>query len=155
VVELSADFIVGLFERDVRARRRLVELLVSEPEIRLAIVNAVLREVALKSDIEGLGGELREELEKLRREFREEFKGVRREFREGLEKVRLELRDYVNLRIGEVGDYLVKYIDGRVADLHRRIDDLGRWLRATLVAVLLTLISTVLSPLVLKILGIL
>ena len=41
-MELTAEDIVRLFEGDVRARRRLAELLVGEPDVRLAIVNAVL-----------------------------------------------------------------------------------------------------------------
>jgi predicted nucleic acid-binding Zn-ribbon protein len=51
---LTADQIVDLFERDLRARKRLAELIVMEPDIRLAIINAVLREVATKDDIKAL-----------------------------------------------------------------------------------------------------
>jgi len=35
----------------------LQKLLVSEPDVRLAIINAVLRDVATKSDIERIRGE--------------------------------------------------------------------------------------------------
>jgi len=38
-------------------RKRLAELLVSEPDVRLAIINAVLRDVAAKSGIEEVGDE--------------------------------------------------------------------------------------------------
>jgi chromosome segregation ATPase len=51
---LTADQIFDLFERDLRARKRLAELIVMEPDIRLAIINAVLREVATKDDIKAL-----------------------------------------------------------------------------------------------------
>ena len=71
MVELTADMIVNLFEEDVRARKRLAELLVMEPDVRLAIINAVLRDVATKDDIEKLRREMREEIEKLRGELRE------------------------------------------------------------------------------------
>ena len=54
MVELSADRIVELFEEDVGARKRLAELLVGVPDVRLAIINAVLRDVATKSDIDKL-----------------------------------------------------------------------------------------------------
>ena len=57
-MSLSAMDIVKLFEEDVHARKRLAELLVGEPDIRLAIINAVLRDVATKSDIEKLRGEI-------------------------------------------------------------------------------------------------
>jgi len=56
---LTADQIVDLFERDLRARKRLAELIVMEPDIRLAIINAVLREVATKDDIKALENDIK------------------------------------------------------------------------------------------------
>ncbi len=56
---MTADQIVDLFERDLRARKRLAELIVMEPDIRLAIINAVLREVATKDDIKALESYIR------------------------------------------------------------------------------------------------
>ena len=65
-MEIAAERIVRLFEEDLRARRRLAELLASEPDIRLAIINAVLRDVATRQDI----AELRRSLEaKIEREI--------------------------------------------------------------------------------------
>jgi hypothetical protein len=55
---LTAEDVVRLFEADARARRRLAELLVSEPDVRLAVINAVLRDVATKSDLEALKREV-------------------------------------------------------------------------------------------------
>lgn len=69
---VSAEDIVELFERDVKARRRLAELLVMEPDVRLAIINAVLRDVATKQDI----AELRRSIEA---KIEREIDGVRRE----------------------------------------------------------------------------
>jgi len=69
LVELTAEAIVELFRGDVRARKELAELLISEPDIRLAIINAVLRDVATKSDIEALRSEFRRELDSVRREI--------------------------------------------------------------------------------------
>ena len=51
--------IVELFEEDVAARKRLAELLMREHDVRLAIIGAVLKEVATKSVIEKLRGEFR------------------------------------------------------------------------------------------------
>jgi len=64
-MSITAEDVVRLFEEDPRARRRLAELLVSEPDIRLAIVSAALREVATKRDLEDLRGEFREDLRRL------------------------------------------------------------------------------------------
>ena len=62
---VTADQIVELFEADERARKRLAELLVTEPDVRLAIINAVLRDVATKRDLEEVRKELKEEISKL------------------------------------------------------------------------------------------
>ncbi len=62
-MSITAEDIVRLFEEDARARRRLAELLVSEPDVRLAIINAVLRDVATKQDLERLREELRREFQ--------------------------------------------------------------------------------------------
>ena len=59
-MSITADYIVELFEKDARARRRLAELLISEPDVRLAIVNAVIRDVATKADIEKVMREIEE-----------------------------------------------------------------------------------------------
>ena len=106
-LSLTAEDIVRLFEEDVRARKRLAELLVSEADVRLALANAILREVATKEDL---------------RELREELKA---------------------------------YIDARVEGLERRVGDLAALVRASLVAIVVTLASTVLTPLILKLLGVL
>ena len=72
---ITAEEIVELFEKDVRARKRFAELLVVEPDIRLAIINAVLRDVATKHDIKDMAtkqdiAELRKALEaKIEREI--------------------------------------------------------------------------------------
>ncbi len=70
---LTADQIVDLFERDLRARKRLAELIVMEPDIRLAIINAVLREVATKDDIKALENNIKAlgmQLEKILKSLR-------------------------------------------------------------------------------------
>jgi len=101
-VSITAEQIVELFEKDVRARRRLAELLIAEPEIRLAIINAVLREVALKSDIEKLREATRLDLEKFRSEFREGNEKLRREFWSEMEKLRNEFRSELSKLRAEV-----------------------------------------------------
>ncbi|MCD6457763.1 MAG: hypothetical protein J7K82_02830 [Thermoproteales archaeon] len=75
MMSITADDIVKLFEEDVKARKRMAELLVVEPDIRLAIINAVLRDVATKQDIKDMATkqditELRKALEaKIEREI--------------------------------------------------------------------------------------
>ena len=49
---LTAEDIVRLFKEDAKARKCLAKLLVGEPNTRLAIIDAVLRDAATKEDIE-------------------------------------------------------------------------------------------------------
>jgi len=79
-MSITAEAIVELFERDARARKRLAELLVSEPDVRLVIINAVLRDVATRSDVE----RIREEITKMRSEYatKEDIKMLRDEVAE-------------------------------------------------------------------------
>jgi hypothetical protein len=52
-------------EKDPKIRRRLAELMVTDSDVRLAIVNAVLADVATKKDLEKLEVATKRELERL------------------------------------------------------------------------------------------
>ena len=81
---ISAEEVVKLFEEDTRAKR-LAELLVSKPDVRLAIINAVLRDVATKGDIEALKVATRSDIESLRTATKSDVETLRKEFKEGIE----------------------------------------------------------------------
>ena len=70
---LSAERIVELFEKDVSSRKRFAELLIVEPDIRLAIINAIIRDVATKEDIEKLRAATKEDIENLRKATKEDI----------------------------------------------------------------------------------
>ncbi len=64
--------LVDELEANMKLRKRLAELLVTEPDIRLVLINAVLANVATKEDIRELRGEinqLRAEINQLRGEI--------------------------------------------------------------------------------------
>ncbi|GAB6148723.1 hypothetical protein [Stetteria hydrogenophila] len=135
MASLSAEDIVKLFEEDERARKRLAELLVAEPDVRLAVINAVLRDVATKSDIERLRDELREEF---RRELDSKLEGLRKEFNARIEGLQKEF----NARLGGV--------EARLGELDKRIDEMGR--RLDFIAKLtLALTGSVLAALIVAI----
>jgi nitric oxide reductase activation protein len=90
-VELTAEAIVELFRKDVKARRELAVLLVSEPDIRLAIINAVLRDVATKGDIEALRAAVKDDIKALKEDVEHRFEELRTEFRRDLDSVRREI----------------------------------------------------------------
>ena len=113
---MTAEDVVKLFEADVRSRKRMAELLVSEPDVRLAIINAVLRDVATKSDIEAL-----------RREFKSDIEGLRRDVSELRERVSRLEGAFTQLvdRIGDL-DKRIDSLDRRIDALDKRIDSLDK-----------------------------
>jgi predicted ribosome quality control (RQC) complex YloA/Tae2 family protein len=68
-MSLSAGEIVRLLKSDRDALRELAVAVASEPELRLAVINAVLADVATKQDIQQLRQELRGEIAQLRQEI--------------------------------------------------------------------------------------
>jgi len=124
--------------RDEELRRALAEELLPEAlrhrELRRAMLIAISREMATKDDMEGL----KSDMEALRKEI----EGLRREMatKEDLEK----LRAYVDVRI----DSLNKRID----DLGQRVSDLYGIVKTSLLAIVVTLASTILTPLILRLL---
>jgi len=65
-----------------------------------------------------------------------------------MEKLEAELKSYVDTRVTE----LRSYIDSRVDSIDARISDLYGVVKASLVAIVITLASTILVPLILRIL---
>ena len=70
-----AEKLIKEFEEKVVLRKRFAELLVSEPEIRLVLINAFIADVATKKDLSELRSELKSEIS----ELRSEISGLRRE----------------------------------------------------------------------------
>lgn len=132
-MSITADQIVRLFEEDARARRRLAELLVSEPDVRLAIINAVLRDVATKHDIEILRKELGAEIAATKQEIAE----LRRELREDVDGLRRELRADVDRLEGRVG----REIDR----LYGEMDRLYRLVLVSILGILVSIATTIIA----------
>jgi predicted aconitase len=55
-MSISAGEIVKLLKSDKDALRELSAAIASEPELRLAVINAVLADVATKQDLQQLRG---------------------------------------------------------------------------------------------------
>jgi len=56
--ESIVDEVIDAVERNPTVRRRLASALAIDSDVRLAIINAVVRDVATKSDIEALRSEI-------------------------------------------------------------------------------------------------
>jgi len=124
---ITAEDVVKLFEEDVKARKRLAELLVSEPDVRLAVISAVLRDVATKGDVESLRREFKSDVEALR----SDVEGLRRdvfahmsELRERVSKLEGAFTQLAD-RIGDL-DKRIDSLDKRIDGLDRRIDALDK-----------------------------
>jgi predicted nuclease with TOPRIM domain len=133
-----AQKIVEELEADEKVRKRLAKLLVpeavSEPDLRLAIINAVLRDVATKDDVV----KLREEIEKIRiatkedinrleeriEVFRKEIYAQVAELRERVSKLEGAFTQLVE-RIGDL-DKRIDALDKRIDALDKRIDSLDK-----------------------------
>jgi chromosome segregation ATPase len=124
---LTAEDVVRLFEADARARRRLAELLVSEPDVRLAVINAVLRDVATKSDLEALRREVRESVEAVRSEVLARVSALEARVSELSERVARLEGAFTQLveRIGDL-DKRIDALDKRIDALDKRIDALDK-----------------------------
>ncbi len=132
---LTASEVVDLFEKDASARKRLAELLVSEPDVRLAVINAVLRDVATKGDIQELRRELRGDIESLRREI----SNLRVTTKQDIEALRKELR-------GDINELRVE-----ISDLRKEISSNFRWT----IGVIITVWGATVIPILLKLVGLL
>jgi hypothetical protein len=131
---ITAEDVVKLFEGDVRSRKRLSELLVSEPDVRLAIINAVLRDVATKGDIEVLRREFKidmealkaatkSDIESLRVATKSDVEALRKEFKNDMEALRKEFKEGIGRLDGRIDglEQRIGFLDQRVARLEGSI----------------------------------
>jgi len=108
---ISAEQIVDMFEKDAKARRRLALVLISDPEIRLAIINATYREVATKQDLEKLRNEIKSEIEALRNELKSEISELRGEMRIEIDRLyKLVFTSLIGIMLSIVVTVLVRVL---------------------------------------------
>jgi len=100
-----AEKLIEELEKDPKIRKRLAELMVTDSEVRLAIINAVLADVATKKDLERLE-------ERLRNDFRNE---IQREVR------RLEERISALERRIEALENRISALENRVNSIEARL----------------------------------
>jgi len=138
--ELTGEEIVKRIVSDKGALKDLIYHIVSDPDMRMAVISAVLSEVATKQDVRDVRQEmnqlrtemsqLRQEMNQLRAEMDARFNEVRREMN--------QLRQEMNQLRREIND------------LRREMRSLIRW---TITAILVVWGSTVL-PVMMRLAGI-
>jgi predicted nucleic acid-binding Zn-ribbon protein len=118
-----AEKLVEELEADEKVRKRLAKILVpeavSESELRLAIINAVLRDVATKDDV----AKLRDEIEKLRVATREDIEKIRIATGEDIERIRTDTKEEF-ARLEERIEVLRKEMYTYITELRERISKL-------------------------------
>jgi len=132
MMTITAEKIVELFEKDPKSRKRLAEILVTEPDIRLAIINAVLKDVSTKQDI----AELRKTLEKDLARLEDNIENVRKELKEEITATKQD--------IAELRKTLENRIEREVSRLEAEIDRLYKLLLVSVIGILISIITTIL-----------
>jgi len=124
-------------KRDEELKKALAEELLPEVlrhrELRRIMLLAISREMATKDDIENL----RRDMEVLRKATKDDMESLRRAVKEDMERLEAELKSYV---------------DAKIDGVNKRIGDLYGVMKASLIAIVVTLTSTILVPLILRVL---
>jgi DNA repair exonuclease SbcCD ATPase subunit len=112
-----AEKLIEELEKDPKIRRRLAELMVTDSDVRLAIINAVLADVATKSDLEKLEAATKRELENLRVEMKAEMEKLEERLRSEMGKLeeRLERRiSALESRVNSIEERLAR-LEGQMS----------------------------------------
>jgi DNA repair exonuclease SbcCD ATPase subunit len=166
-MSLSAGEIVRLLKSDRDALRELAVAVASEPELRLAVINAVLADVATKQDIQQMRQELKGEMAQLRQELREEISQLREETKEEIAQLRqhvdgeisklrgeiAQLRQHVDSEISQLRQEIAQmrqHVDSEISQLRRDMNTNFRWT----VGLIIGIWGTTVIPLLMKMAGI-
>ena len=115
-------------EKDPKIRKRLAELMVTDSDVRLAIINAVLADVATKSDLERMEAATKAELEKLeaatKRELEKLEERLRNDFRSEIQREVKRLEDRISALENRISalENRVNSIEERLAKLEGQMD---------------------------------
>jgi uncharacterized protein involved in exopolysaccharide biosynthesis len=137
-MSLSAGEIVRLLKSDKDALRELAVAVASEPELRLAVINAVLVDVATKQDLQQIRQELKGEIAQLREELRGDITATK----QNIQQLRQELR-------GEIAQ-LRQELRGEIAQLRREMNTNFRWT----IGLIIGIWGTTVIPLLMKMAGV-
>jgi DNA anti-recombination protein RmuC len=166
-MSLSAGEIVKLLKSDKNALRELSAAIASEPELRLAVINAVLADVATKQDLQQLRQELKGEIAQLRQEMKEEiaqlreelrgditatkqdFQQLRQELKEEIAQLREETKEEIAQLRQEIG-LLRQHVDSEISQLRRDMNTNFRWTVGLIIAVW----GTTVIPLLMRLAGV-
>ena len=119
--ESIAEKLIEELDKDPKARRRIAELTVTDSDVRLAIVNAVLADVATKRDIERLESATKRDLERLEASTKRELEKLEAATKRELENLRVEMKAEMERLRSEI-QREVRRLEERISALERRIE---------------------------------
>jgi chromosome segregation ATPase len=111
-----AEKLIEELEKDPKIRRRLAELMVTDSDVRLAIINAVLADVATKGDLEKLEAATKSDLENLRAELVKTEDKLRTE----MENLRAEIKTEMG-KLEERLERRISALESRVNSIEERL----------------------------------
>jgi chromosome segregation ATPase len=115
-VSSIGEKLIEELEKDPKIRKRLAELMVTDSDVRLAIINAVLADVATKSDLEKLEAATRRELENLRAEMKSEMEKLE-------ERLRNDFRSEIQREVKRLEDR-ISALENRISALENRVNSI-------------------------------
>jgi len=122
-----AEKLIEELEKDPKARRRIAELMVTDSDVRLAIVNAVLADVATKRDIERLESATKRDLERLEASTKRELEKLEAATKRDLENLRVEMKaemERLEERLRSEIQREVRRLEERISALESRMSAL-------------------------------
>jgi predicted RNase H-like nuclease (RuvC/YqgF family) len=131
-MESLAERVINEIEADKRLRKRLAELLVTEPDVRILMINSIIADVAKKEDIR----ELRGEINQLRGEIN-------------------QLREEINQLRGEMNQLRVE-VDQKITQLREEINQLRKEMHSDfkwVIGIILTIWGATVIPILLRLIG--
>ena len=155
-MSISAGEIVKLLKSDKDALRELSAAIASEPELRLAVINAVITDVATKQDLQQLRQELKGEIAQLRQEMKEEISQLRQEMTQVRQELKGEIAQLREETKGEIAQLreeigiLRQHVDSEISQLRRDMNTNFRWTVGLIIAVW----GTTVIPLLMRLAGV-
>jgi len=111
---------------------RIAFKLAQNTDIRLLVLNSLIRDVATKMDIEGLGDAIGKDIQELRNETKAEIESLRNETKNAIQELRNEtkaeiesLRNETKNQVQLLKGDMIKYVDSKFDSFDKRMNDLN------------------------------
>ena len=118
-----AEKLIEELEKDPKIRRRIAELMVTDSDVRLAIVNAVLADVATKRDIERLESATKRDLERLEASTKRDLENLRVEMKAEMERLEERLRSEIQREVRRLEER-ISVLESRIEALENRVNSI-------------------------------